>query len=323
MTRSPSRRGPRPGRRRRPCSGRRRGRSRRRSGRWSATRRSTSAGVSTNVPACGWNAIRRAGRDGLRRERVEQLRRVRPSRRRSARGVPGSSARPAQASRVRRAVEGDARAPRRRRRRGGASARGPAGQRIARRSVDRRRNDSVDLGEAEAARGEGLAQRVALGEADAELGARRTRSGRSRRGSSARRSRGAGRRGRRCSRGSARCRSSASAGRRPAVAAGDADGRAGRRRVPRRGDGHRCCSSATPASQRACCSAMVFRARGVPPAGLVRSGDREVAVDRDVDERRAARGQRALDGAARPRRVVGRARLWIPNARPIAAKSGE
>ena len=62
--------------------------------------------------------------------------------------------------------------------------------------------------------------------------------------------------------------------------------------------------------------------RHVPPAGLVGAGDCQVAVDAQVDERRATAGQRALDRGAH---LVGpsAASVWMPNARPIAAKSGE
>ena len=100
-----------------------------------ATRRSTSAGVSMNVPPWGWKAARRpAATVSVARSWSTSTRTASQPASVSA-GVPGSSARPAQLVAVGRAVEGDARGPRRRRRGAGAAARGR--WRARRRSVRR------------------------------------------------------------------------------------------------------------------------------------------------------------------------------------------
>ena len=189
------------------------------------------------------------------------------------------------------------------------------------RSVDRRRR-----ARSRARRGGGRArrgrpQRVALREAAAELRSRRIRAARSRRGRR---------------------------GRRPGARSGEvgvvpedrhgADRRVGERpadrepateplgllddRGRRRGDGHRCCSSARPASQRACSSGWLggLGASHQPVlSGPATARSRSTARGRATGRRRRARARTAgstSSGAWRPRRGC-RTRA------PIAAKSGE
>ena len=200
---------------------------------------------------------------------VDASRPARPSRRRSGRACPARSPGRARSSRPgdrSRAMHQDLAAAVVER---GAAARGRSSGASGVGPSTVAGIDGVDLGQAQASFGERVAQRRALREADAELRALVTRSGRSRRGSSARRCRAAGRRGRRCSRGSAPCRSTRAAGRRRVVAAwrGGPAGTSvsGERRSSMLLLGH--------AGRPSCALlGMVFRARGVPPAGLVRAG---------------------------------------------------
>ena len=306
---------PRRDRRRRPCSARRRGR--------------TASASASIEPRQALDLRRRLDvRPGVRVERDPGTRRRASPRRPSRgarscaaqpssvrRGVPGRSARPARGVAVRRPVERDAQHL--------AAARdeqpepfADLGEGRRGRSVDRRRDRGVDLGQPQARARRARPQRVALRETRGRAGSRRSRSGRCRRGSPrpsvpSRRSamstlfqrigtvpidapaeRTADRAG--AGGGGAPCSTTAGAG-------GAVD--------------HWCCSSARPASQRACCSGWFGGLGRVPPAGLVGPGDREVPIDLDVDERRAARRRAPGGRPARPRRGASRRSLWIPNAR--------
>ena len=111
-------------------------------------------------------------------------------------------------SRSGRAVEGDAQdlaaAISRR-----PAVRGASARRLGGRAVDGRRDRGVDLGQAQAAAGQGAHGAPRPAGTRGRAGCPRSRSGRSRRGASRRPSRAGARRCRRCSRGSARCRWSA------------------------------------------------------------------------------------------------------------------
>ena len=244
-----------------------------------------------------------AGRDDLGRQRCGPSPGRRPSRHRSSRGVPGSSARPAADIAVGRAVERDARAPRRRRRGGGAPARGRSASASLGRSVDRGRDRQrrPRPGGGRARREPRAAPRPRGSRCRA--GCPRSRSGRSRRGSSA------------ASvpwRRSARSTLFQRIGTVPIDAPGSGiagssqgrrGGRAGRPTIP--GDGRSSVLLLGHAGLPArALLGMVFRARGVPPARLVGSGGLEIAVDRHVDQRRAAGRQRPTDRGRDLRRVV-------------------
>ena len=205
---SPARRtsgGPPAGRRRRPCSARRPGRtggrrpgSRTPAGRPRRASRRTSRRAGGTRSAPRRHASPRRPRSGARRSVA--------SRRRSGAASAGSVARPPHASRSCDPVEGDAEdlaaARRSRRIRSRTSL-----ERAVDRAVDGRLEPGVDLGEAKAARGEDALERVALREVDPELGSLVAGPGDVVEDDvrAVRRAGAPG--GRRCSRGSARCRS--------------------------------------------------------------------------------------------------------------------
>ncbi len=251
-----------------------------------------------------------AGRDGLRREAVDHLEERVPAGVGQHRGAGLARAAGAFLA-TGRQFEGDARAPRRRRRGAGAAARGAMAVASGVGPSTVAGIDSVDLGQSQVvARRARRAARHPPG-SRCRAGCPRTRSGRSRRGSSARPCRAAGRRGRRCSTGSARSRSTRAAGRRR-VAAGRTrrSGRAPTSRAravidaaprPRR-PRHRArcsgwCSGLGASHQPVLSGPAVARSRSTFDVDQRRATGRQRATDRRRDLGRVAR--RARHGARR------------------------